>query len=330
MNTHTIGTLYSLTIQTQDGDNSYTAIETGITSAFSITAKNLTVTGVTTDNKTYDGDDIAALHFDDAELVGVLDGDSVTPDPSAATGTFDSKNIGTFKPVTVSGLALAGPEAGNYTVTQPALSADITAKHVTGGFTANNKVYNGDNIAIYTETSLTGGIEEDDVFVTGTGATFSDENVADGKTVTLEGPGLGGTDSDNYILDSVATTTANITARPITVTAVTDTKVYDGDNTSDETPTITDGTLAAGDDAAWTQTFDDENAGTGKTLTPDGEVNDGNDGDNYDVTFINDTTGVIDQREITVTAVPDEKEYDGTTDSGGVPNITDGYPGRRR
>src|SRR5438093_11298166 len=37
-----------------------------------------------------------------------------------------------------------------------------------------------------------------------------------GKTVTLTGAGLSGTDAGNYVLDSVATATASITAKHIT------------------------------------------------------------------------------------------------------------------
>ncbi len=105
-----------------------------------------------------------------------------------------------------------------------------------------------------------------------------------------------------------------ITPRPITVSAAADTKVYDGTTASAETPTITSGNLATGDAATWTQTFDNKNVGTGKTLTPAGAVNDGNDGNNYDVTFVNDTSGEITQAELTVTGITAaDKEYDGTT-----------------
>ena len=58
-------------------------------------------------------------------------------------------------------------------------------------------------------------------------------------------------------------------------------------------PTITSGSLATGDTATWTQTFDTANVGTNKTLTPAGTVSDGNGGNNYTVTFVTDTTGVI-------------------------------------
>ena len=67
----------------------------------------------------------------------------------------------------------------------------------------------------------------------------------------------------------VANTAGAIAALPITVTAATSTKAYDGTTSaSAATPTITSGSLATGDTAAFTETFDTRNVGTGKTLTP--------------------------------------------------------------
>ena len=82
--------------------------------------------------------------------------------------------------------------------------------------------------------------------------------------------------------------------------------------------------------AAFTQTFGNTNVGTGKTLTPAGSVSDGNGGANYAVTFVNDTTGVITARAITVTATTDTKGYDATTSSAAVPTITVGHARRDR
>ena len=82
--------------------------------------------------------------------------------------------------------------------------------------------------------------------------------------------------------------------------------------------------MAAGDTATFTQTFGNANVGTGKTLTPAGVVNDGNGGANYTITFVNDTTGVITARAITVTATTDTKAYDSTTSSAAIPTITAG------
>ena len=110
----------------------------------------------------------------------------------------------------------------------------------------------------------------------------------------------------------------------ITVTAATATKGYDGTTTSSATPTITSGSLASGDTAAFSETFDNRNVGTGKTLTASGSVNDGNDGNDYAVTFATSTTGQITARAITVTAAAATKDYDGTATTTVTPTITAG------
>ena len=50
-------------------------------------------------------------------------------------------------------------------------------------------------------------------------------------------------------------------------------------------PTVTSGSLAPGDTAAFSETFDTQNVGIGKTLTASGSVNDGNGGNDYAVTL---------------------------------------------
>ena len=80
------------------------------------------------------------------------------------------------------------------------------------------------------------------------------------------------------------------------MTAATNSKPYDGTTAAAATPTITTGTLAPGDTANFTETYDTQNVGTGKTLSPAGSVTDGNGGNNYAVTFLTNTTGVITAR----------------------------------
>jgi hypothetical protein len=288
------------------------------TTTADITPKNLTVTGITADNKVYDGNTTATLNSGSAVLVGVVGSDDVTLDVSGAVGTFDTANVGTGKTVTVSGLALSGADTGNYSLTQPTTTANITAKNLTvSGLTADNKVYDGNMTATLNTGSaaLVGVVGSDDVTLDSSGAvgTFDTANVGTGKTVTVSGLTLSGADAGNYSLTQ-PTTTADITTRPITVTAVTDTKEYDGTTSSAGVPTITSGSLAAGDTATWTQTFDTKNVGTGKTLTPTGSVSDGNGGNNYAVTFVTDTTGVITAKALTVSGITaDNKVYDGNT-----------------
>src|SRR5205814_5094758 len=80
--------------------------------------------------------------------------------------------------------------------------------------------------------SLSGTITGDVVSLTGGTATFIDKTVGMGKTVTLAGASLSGLDVGNYVLDSVATATANITAKHITGSFTADNKEYDGNNSA--------------------------------------------------------------------------------------------------
>ena len=74
----------------------------------------------------------------------------------------------------------------------------------------------------------------------------------------------------------------------------------------------------------WTETYDNKNVGTGKTLTPAGVVNDGNGGPNYNYTYATASAGEIDPTNLTVTAAPNTKPYDGTTSAAATPTITAG------
>jgi hypothetical protein len=118
-----------------------------------------------------------------------------------------------------------------------------------------------------------------------------------------------------------------ILTRPITVTAAASAKVYDGLTTSAATPTITSGSLAYSDTAAWTEAYDNRNVGSTHVMTPAGAVSDGNSGNNYAVTFVNIATGAITPRAITVTAAASTKPFDGNTSSTATPAITSGSLG---
>jgi hypothetical protein len=287
----------------------YTFNTTATTTARILPAP-LTVAGITAGNKVYDGSTRATLTVNRATLQGVIGGDSVTLNTSHASGTFASKNVGNGIAVTVSGLSLNGSAAtlGNYTLTQPATTANITPAPLTvTGITANNKVYDGTTTATLNLASATlkGLISGDSVTLNTSNAagTFASRHVGTGIAVTVSGLSLSGAAAlvGDYTL-TPPTTTANITPRPITVTAAADTETYDGTTVSSQTPTITSGSLAAGDNASFMQTFDTKNAGTGKTLTPSGSVLDGNSGKDYKVTFVSNTHGEIDKALLTVQA----------------------------
>ncbi len=145
---------------------------------------------------------------------------------------------------------------------------------------------------------------------------FADRNVGPAKAVTFSGYTISGTDSAAYALfaDS-GTSTAAITPAPMTVTAQTDTKQYNGTTNSTVLPLITSGSLQTGDTTTnFSQAYNNANAGVGKTLTPAGIVNDGNLGANYAYTFVPNITGVITPKSVTIAGTAaNDKGYNGNT-----------------
>ena len=188
--------------------------------SFSLYPKPVTVSGITATDKVYDGTTVAELNTNSASIGGKVGNDDVTIDVANATGTFDTKNVGTGKTVTITDITLGGNDAGNYTLSSDSATAtaDITAKTVTvSGITASNKVYDG-NTSATIETSgaaISDIVGNDDVTIDVAKATgtFEDKNVGTRKTVTITGIALGGADKDNYTLTSdSANATASITA----------------------------------------------------------------------------------------------------------------------
>ena len=146
-----------------------------------------------------------------------------------------------------------------------------------------------------------------------TSASFTNKNVGTAKTVNVSGITLTGAAAGNYTFNTTASALADISARPITVTAVASSKIYDGTTVSSGVPIISSGSPASGDTLSFTQTYDNKNVGTAKTLTPAGSVSDGYGGNNYAVTLATNTAGIITARSLAVTAAGIDKVYDGTT-----------------
>lgn len=107
----------------------------------SITAKQVTVSGITANGKVYDGTTDAVLDFSNAKFDGVLENDKLTV---TAKGMFEKAGVGKQK-VTISNLTLDGDSAANYVLAgsgnQAQTSATITAKEVTVTPDNKSKVY---------------------------------------------------------------------------------------------------------------------------------------------------------------------------------------------
>jgi hypothetical protein len=178
--------------------------------------------------------------------------------------------------------------------------------------TGIDKIYDGlitANISLsYTAQS------GDSITVTYAKAAFENKNAGIDKTILVEGIKIGGKDGQKYAIGGTATTTATISKKSITVSAMGDTKEYDGNVISEKTPTAEPG-LAVNDSGHFTQTFADKNYGTGIILTPFGTVSDGNNGDNYMIDYKKSDMGVILQKTLAGSFTAESKVYDGTVDA---------------
>ena len=97
------------------------------TTTANITAKALTVSGITASNKTYDANTNATMVVTSASYSGILSGDNVVV---SATGTFDNKNIGTGKTVTISS-SYSGSDVSNYSITNQSSTTATTTTTTT-------------------------------------------------------------------------------------------------------------------------------------------------------------------------------------------------------
>ncbi len=212
-----------------------------LTSAASTTTADISkaqisqVSGITANNKIYDGQTNASLNIGNASFAGMVAGDQLNV--ATGLGQFSDKSAGTHKTVNITGLSLGGTDAGNYTLTSTAstTTADISKAQISqvSGITANNKVYDGQTNASLniSNASFTGMVAGDQLNVaTGLGQ-FSDKSAGTNKTVNITGLSLSGVDAGNYTLTSTAsTTTADISKAQISqVSGITaNNKIYDG------------------------------------------------------------------------------------------------------
>ncbi|WP_298621958.1 YDG domain-containing protein [uncultured Zoogloea sp.] len=252
-----------------------------------ITPRALTAGGISAASKVYDGTTAATLDTAAGRLTsGVQGADDVSLVATGATGSFASKHVGVAKAVTVSGLALGGVDAGNYTIGDAAAFADITAKALTAsGIVAANKVYDGTRVASLDTGAavLAGVVMGDTVGIDASGVTgsFANKQAGNAKAVTIAGLGLTGADAGNYTVSDLSGATADVAARALTVAASTTGKLYDG---STSAPVSLSDNRLAGDllNLSYTSaSFDTAEVGLGKPIQVQGIALAGADAGNY-------------------------------------------------
>jgi filamentous hemagglutinin family protein len=285
----------------------YDLIETAPKTIF-IDKANLTVSA-SGDSKIYDGSTSAGVSFSDNRL-GT--DDLVI---GSAGSNFSDKNAGTGKTITVNGITVTGEDALNYNWNTSAVTTgDIAKANLNVSASGGSKTYDGNTSAstILGDNRIAG----DDLVLSSGSSTFSDKNAGTGKTVTIGGITVTGTDADNYLWNESTSTTADISKANLNISASGSNKVYDGGTSA--TVSLGDNRIA-GDDLVISSSgsaFADKNAGNGKTITVNGITVTGTDADNYDWSGSVTTTADISKAVLNIGAIGQDKVYDGSTTAG--------------
>ncbi len=290
----------------------YTLVQpTGLSASITPRPLDVTASGV---NKVYDGTTAATVTLADNAIAG----DVLT---LGSTNAFLTKDVGNGKYVSVSNITLGGADAQNYTLVDgsTSTSANITpaALALTVSATGINKVYDGTTSA--TVTLSDNAPAGDVVDLTYSSANFSTKDVGNGKTVTVNGIAVTGADAADYTVNSVATTTANITPAPLRVAGISalDT-VYNGTTVADLNTQSAVLTGVFGSDSvsigSATGSYLTKDVGNGKYITVSNITLGG--ADAHDYTLVDGTTSTsanITPATLTVSAIGMNKVYDGTT-----------------
>ncbi|MBC7884177.1 MAG: choice-of-anchor I family protein [Saprospiraceae bacterium] len=282
-----------------------------------INPKVLTITGLTANNKLYDGTTTAFLSGTPM-LVGVISGD--TPNVSISgsyVANFIDPNVGIAIPVIVSGYTLSGSASGNYSLTQPSgLSADITSLPspvITSVLTAIATY--GEVAPMYTITA------------TESPTSYNASGLPDGLSVNTSNGEITGTPTGlpgvfNVLISATnsggtgnATLVYTINPKTLTVNnASADNKIYDRTNTA----TISGSTLSGivGSDLVTinnSATFASVNIGT-SIMVNSTQTLSGIDAPKYSLTLPSGLTADITPKILTIQgAVAQNKIYDGNT-----------------
>ena len=280
----------------------------------SITAKALSISGLTLLDKVYDGDLAASVNDSVAVKTGIVSGDQVSV---LSTGTFADKNVGVDKLVSITNQFL-GADAGNYIISgQTSGLASISPKALSvTGITAVDKVYDGDMTASVDLSSVfkAGLIPGDEVVLSSTGL-FSDKNVGEAKTVAFSNV-FTGSDLENYSITAQSSGLASITPKTLAVSGLqTLDKEYDGGlSASVEVSSAVKEGLVAGDEViiSSTGTFSDAMVGQSKTVLITNEYS-GSDVSNYDISDQSSGVASILRKILSVSGIQAlNKDYDGS------------------
>ena len=296
---------------------------TASTGEYTITPKEVTVSGIQAKDKEFNGSTEADLDFTNVVITGKIDSDELTV---TAAGIFDNADVGQKKSVTVSDLKLSGKDAGNYalasTGNQTTATAAITTANITPVLNVSNSVY-----GTAPSLSVAGN--------TGNGAVtyyYNTNNSNENGTAWSQAVKLNAGEyymyakiaaNGNYAAAKTATVKFKVEPKPVTVSGITaQEKEYNGNPSAvlDFSKLKINGKIE-GDDLKATAAgaFENANAGENKTVNLSDMKLSGDSAANYVLAETGNqmtATAKIMPKDVTITAATvADKTYDGNANA---------------
>lgn len=272
-------------------------------------------------SKTYDGTTLANSRAVVTQG-SLFAGDTL----NGATFNFADKHVGAGKAVRVSAAQISdGNNGDNYAITYiDNINSSISKANLLISSSDVSKTYDGTTLAAGTAVATAGTqVFTGDSLSGGTFA-FDNRNAGMGKTVMVSGVIVNdGNNGNNYVVNYVDNNSSTINRARLQLTSNDVTKTYDGTTTANASAVISSGSLFGSDSiSGGSFAFVDKHAGTGKHVVVSGvTVNDGNNGNNYDVGYVDNNNSTINKKLLIINAVMASKEYDGKLNSSAKPVV---------
>ena len=272
------------------------------------------------DGKIYDGQSIGMPTFNtDSDGARTFEYKKLGEDDAAYT-TVAPKNVEKYV------IRITTAETDTFKAASSTMEFEIQPKEITiSDVKVADKTYDGTTEAKITNAgTLSDNYDGDNLTIVTGKAAYDNKNAGTGKVVSFTEFELSGSAAGNYkLIKQPADTTADITAKEITINGATveASRIYDG--TTDATVTNA-GTLSDNYDGdnltivTGSASYDNKNVGNGKTVSFTGFELSGSAAENYKLTAQPaSVTADITVKEITINGVAVEASriYDGTTEA---------------
>ena len=272
------------------------------------------------DGKIYDGQSIGMPTFNtDSDGARTFEYKKLGEDDAAYT-TVAPKNVEKYV------IRITTAETDTFKAASSTMEFEIQPKEITiSDVKVADKTYDGTTEAKITNAgTLSDNYDGDNLTIVTGKAAYDNKNAGKGKVVSFTEFELSGSAAGNYkLIKQPADTTADITAKEITINGATveASRIYDG--TTDATVTNA-GTLSDNYDGdnltivTGSASYDNKNVGNGKTVSFTGFELSGSAAENYKLTAQPaSVTADITVKEITINgaAVEASRIYDGTTEA---------------